>query len=200
MRIVGLTGGIGSGKSTVSALFEKLGVPVIDADLVARQVVEPGQPALAEIEAAFGPGVIDAAGRLDRAALRRIVFGDDEARQRLEAILHPRILAEMKRRAGALDAPYLIFAIPLLIEAGQQGEVDRVLVVDASDAIRRHRVMERDGLSEAEVAAVMAAQASREARLAAADDVIVNEGDAENLARAVADLHRRYLELAGAAA
>ncbi len=200
MRIVGLTGGIGSGKSTVSALFEKLGVPVIDADLVARQVVEPGQPALAEIEAAFGPGVIDATGRLDRAALRRIVFGDDEARQRLEAILHPRILAEMKRRAGALDAPYLIFAIPLLIEAGQQGEVDRVLVVDASDAIRRRRVMERDGLSEAEVAAVMAAQASREARLAAADDVIVNEGDAENLARAVADLHRRYLELAGAAA
>ncbi len=196
MLIVGLTGGIGSGKSTVSRLFEARGVQVIDADLVARQVVQPGQAALDQIRQRFGPQVISASGELDRQRLRQIVFADKEKRAELETLLHPLILAEMLRQGRQATSPYVIFAIPLLIETGQQEHVDRILVIDADEQIRRQRIKLRDNLSDAEIDAIMQAQLPRAERLASADDVIINNGTTDSLNDQVEALHQRYLALA----
>jgi len=197
--VVGLTGGVGSGKSTVAEIFRELGVPVIDADQLARELTLPGQPALREITEAFGTEVLDAQGRLDRAALRRIVFADEGARRRLEAILHPRIRERMEEAlAEVAEAPYAILVIPLLLETRQQDLVDRILVVDADPDLQVRRVMARDGVDEAQVRAIMAAQVDRETRLAAADDLILNEDDLDDLKGQVQALHQRYLKLAGA--
>jgi dephospho-CoA kinase len=196
MLIIGLTGGIGSGKSAVCAIFTELGVPVIDADDVSRQVVEPGRPALEQIRAAFDDTIITSDGQLDRAVLRAQVFADPAKRRQLEAILHPIIQQTMLDQAAALQAPYCIFAIPLLIEAGQTGMVDRILVVDAPDPLRRRRLNERDQMEDAQIDAIFAAQLDRETRLAHADDIIHNDGDLAHLRAQVIDLHGRYSEIA----
>ncbi len=194
--VVGLTGGVGSGKSEVARCFRELGVPVIDADEIARELTLPGQPALREILDTFGREVQDEQGRLDRAALRRLVFSDEVARRRLENILHPRIRERMEERlAQVADAPYAVLVIPLLLEARQQDLVDRILVVDADPEAQIRRVCARDGVDEAQVRAIMAAQVDRETRLAVADDLIVNDGDLEALYQQVDALHRRYQRL-----
>ena len=197
---IGLTGGIGSGKSTVAEIFASLGVPVIDADLVAREVVEPGTPALAEVAAAFGPGVLGPDGRLDRARLRTRIFADDTARTRLEAILHPRIRARMEAlaRAADADAEYCLLVIPLLVESGQRNLVDRVLVVDAPEPLQVERVCARDGVTPEAARAILRTQAARAERLAAADDVVRNTGAEARLRREVEALHHRYRRLAQA--
>ncbi len=196
MLVVTLTGGIGSGKSTVADLFAELGAPVIDADLVAREVVEPGSPALTEIEAAFGPEVLDSAGNLRRDALRERAFNDPTARRRLEAIMHPRIRDIMVRRLSGLNAPYAILVIPLLLETGQTGLGDRTLVVDVPESLQIERVKQRDHLEDARIRTILAAQCDRSTRLNAADDVIDNQGDPGRLRGQVERLHRRYLALA----
>jgi dephospho-CoA kinase len=196
MLVVGLTGGIGSGKTAVSDRFAALGAPVIDTDLLSRELVAPGKPALQEIARAFGESMIQDNGGLDRAALGRIVFTDPAARRRLEAILHPRIRAAVRDRLAALRAPYAIVVIPLLFETGQQDLVDRVLVVDAPEAMQRQRVQQRDGLNRERIDQILAAQADRTTRLAGADEVIVNAGDLEELGREVTRLDRLYRELA----
>jgi dephospho-CoA kinase len=195
---IGLTGGIGSGKSTVAGLFAELGVPVVDADRVAREVVEPGEPALTAVVRAFGPGVLDSRGQLDRAALRTRVFADDDARTRLEAILHPRIRERMETRAAALSTPYCVLCVPLLLEARDVPRVDRVLVVDVPEALQVARVAARDALDASAVRAMIAAQAPRATRLAAADEVILNDGPRAALVPRVRALHELYLGLARA--
>lgn len=196
MLRIGLTGGIGSGKSTVAALFAARGVPVIDADVIARELVEPGRPALAEIVAAFGTEMLDAQGRLDRGRLRARVFADAQQRLRLEGILHPRIHDEMAARAAAAHAPYVVLVIPLLFEAAQRDMVDRVLVVDVPVELQRERVLARDRLPPDQLDGILAAQLGREQRRAGADDVIDNSGDATALDTQVDALHHRYLALA----
>jgi dephospho-CoA kinase len=196
---IGLTGGIASGKSTVARLFAAKGVPVIDLDEVAREVVEPGRPALAAIAEEFGEDLLDAEGRLDRGALRRRVFEDPEARRRLEALLHPRILEEAVRLAGAAGGPYQLFVVPLLVESGLAGWVDRVLVVDCPVEAQLERLLARDGGDEAEARAMLAAQASRKQRLAVADDVILNDGGLDRLPAAVEVLDGTYRAIAAGA-
>jgi dephospho-CoA kinase len=191
---IGLTGGIGSGKSSVAREFERLGVAVIDADALAHRLTAPGGAAIGAIRAAFGPEAIDSSGALDRARMRGIVFADGAARKRLEAILHPMIRAETERLVREAASPYVILMIPLLVESGNPRErCDRVLVVDCPEEIQIERVMARSGLARPEVEAIMASQASRAARLAAADDVIDNTGAPSAIAPKVAALHRRYL-------
>lgn len=196
--IVAVTGGIASGKSAVTARFEQLGVPVIDADLIARDLVEPGEAALAEIVQRFGAGVLDAEGRLDRRQLRQRIFSDAGARRDLEAILHPRIRERMRERALAAAAPYVVLAIPLLTASSRYPFIDRVLVVDVPEALQIERLTRRDGVDEAGARAALGAQISRSERRALADDVIDNSGSLEALAAAVDALHARYLQLAGA--
>ena len=193
---VALTGGIASGKSTVADLFAALGVPVIDTDVIAREVVEPGQPALEEVAAAFGPGVLGPDGRLDRRRLRDIVFADPAARRRLEAILHPAIRARMEARSREAAGPYQLLVIPLLAEGGRRDHVDRVLLVDVPESAQVERLMRRDGSSREQARAALAAQASRAVRQAIADDVIENTGGVEDLRARVAELHGEYLRLA----
>ncbi|MGA9025058.1 MAG: dephospho-CoA kinase [Steroidobacteraceae bacterium] len=197
---IGLTGGIASGKSTVARRFAELGVPVIDADEIARAVVEPGQPGLAEVLRRFGAGVLAPNGGLDRRALRELIFSDSSKRRDLERILHPLIRAEMERQAQAARGPYLVMAIPLLVESGLRDRVDRVLVVDAGEAAQVARLMARDGGSEEQARSILAAQASRTARLQAADDVLDNRGSEADLRLAVDALHQRFLGLATVAA
>lgn len=197
---VGLTGGIASGKSTVSELFTALGVPIIDSDVIAREVVTPGSPGLAAIRRRFGDAVLAADGSLDRRGLRNLVFADPKARADLEAITHPLIRERMRALNESVRAPYLINAIPLLAEGGGRRDLDRVLVVDCPEALQISRVMARDQLDEPAARAILAAQASRDARLAMADDVLVNDGDLAALQGAVHALHKRYLGLAAAAA
>jgi dephospho-CoA kinase len=197
---IGLTGGIASGKSTVAQLFAGHGVPVIDLDLVARAVVAPGEPALDAIVAEFGPEMLDAAGQLDRASLRARVFQDPAERERLEALLHPRILAAAVREAETAGGPYQVIVAPLLVESGITGWVDRVLLVDCPAETQLQRLLARDGGDETLARAILATQASREQRLAAADDVIVNDGPAERLAEAVAALDAVYREMAAGGA
>lgn len=192
---VALTGGIASGKSAVAALFEALGIPVVDSDAIAREIVAPGSPALESIRRRFGEGVIQADGNLNRRALREQVFADPQARRDLEAITHPAIRARMQAWSKAAVGPYQIHMIPLLAESGGRRDFDRVLVVDCPEELQIRRVVQRDGVDEASARAVLAAQASRAERLALADDVIVNDGDREGLAEAVAALHRQYLQL-----
>ena len=194
MLKVGLTGGIGSGKSTVGARFAAYGVPVLDADLIARELVEPGQPALAAIAEHFGPAILNQ-GRLDRQRLRAVVFAEPEARRWLEALLHPMVYAEMQRQADKLAAPYCLLMVPLLLETGQRGLVDRLLVVDCPPEAQRLRVARRDGAAPAQIERRLAAQASRAERLAAADDIIDNSGTEAALGEAVERLHRHYLSL-----
>jgi len=193
--LIGLTGGIGTGKSTVCKLFAERGVAVIDADAIAKELVALDQPALQAIVQEFGKGIIDVKGRLRRDRLRSIVFSDPERRKRLEKLLHPLILEEMLSRANRAGGPYCILCIPLLVETDQSSAVDRVLVVDAPQALQIQRVMERDHLTIDEIKAIMHAQASREDRLEAADDVIMNASDMTKLAEQVNALHQKYLAL-----
>lgn len=196
MLIIGLTGGIGSGKSTVAHHFESLGVPVIDADAIGHQLVEPGQPALAAITEHFGADMLDNNGQLNRARLRERVFTHPEQRRKLEAILHPRIRAEIQRQITTLAPPcgYCLISVPLLIESGWQDLVQRVLVVDASPEIQLSRTTTRDGITRQQAEAIIASQIGHEARLQAADDVICNNDDLPALHRQVEDLHRRYCQ------
>jgi dephospho-CoA kinase len=203
---IGLTGGIASGKSTVADLFAELGVAIIDTDVIAREVVAPGQPALDEISAAFGDHLVDDHGDLDRAALREIIFDDFQARHRLEAILHPRIGEETRRQSRSAETSdrlsdqtkcgYQIIVIPLLVTSALREFVDRVLVVDCDENTQIRRLTARDGGSEEQARRILAAQASRTERLAIADDVIDNDGDVAELRRQVATLHEIYRSLA----
>jgi len=194
--IVGLTGGIGSGKSTVADLFQQLGIPVIDADVIAHTLVEPGQPALVEIIEAFGANTVDASGVLDRARLRKLVFSDPEQKHRLEAILHPKIRREIITLTTNIRTPYCIVVIPLLLETDQRDLVDRILVVDTGVDKQIARVTMRNGLPRHEIMAIITAQASRERRLAAADEVIDNNGSLNELNSQVRAQHEKYLEIA----
>ena len=199
--IIGLTGGVASGKSEVTRRFEALGVAVADADLAARAVVEPGQPALAAIAARFGAGILLPDGRLDRRQLRELVFADMQARRDLEAITHPAIRALLRTQCLAAPGPYAIAAIPLLAEAGGRAGypwLDRIVVVDAPMELQRSRLMQRDGVDEALAMRMIAAQATREARLAIADEVVVNDGHPDHLDARVAELDARYRALAAA--
>ncbi len=192
--LIGLTGGIGSGKTTVANRFGDLGVPLVDTDLIAHQLTGPAGAAMPAIEAEFGRSVIAADGRLDRDAMRNLAFGDPGARKRLEAILHPMIRAETDRQvAAAAGAPYAIVVIPLLVESKGPSRFDRILVVDCPVETQIERVMKRNGLPRAQVEAILAVQATREQRLAAASDVIDNGGDASAIQPQVEALHRRYL-------
>jgi dephospho-CoA kinase len=197
---VGLTGGIASGKTTVANLFAERGVPLIDTDVIAREVVEPGQPALAAVVAEFGPDILETNGRLDRRRLRERVFTDAAARRRLEAILHPAIRTEMERQSAAAPGPYQMLVIPLLTESGRRDHLDRVLVVDAPERLQIERLIERDQVTREQALAALGSQAKRDARLAFADDVIVNDGDPATLTARVEALHHKYLGLAARAA
>ncbi len=195
--VIGLTGGIGSGKSYAAELFRARGAAIVDTDVIARDLAAPGGAAMAAIRAAFGDGVIDAQGALDRAAMRELAFADPAQRKRLEAILHPLIRAESAAQVAAADAPYTLLAVPLLVESGTyRDRVDRVLVVDCSEQTQVDRVVARSGLTPQAVRAIMAAQATRAERLAVADDVIDNDGDVDALRRQVAALDAAYRRLA----
>ena len=196
MLRIGLTGGIGSGKTTVADMFANHGVPAIDADEIARALVAPYQPAYDEIIEAFGRDIVDGDGNIDRDKLRRLVFDDTQRRRELETILHPRVRTEIHHQSVELDAPYCIIVIPLLIEADQLDLVERVLVVDLDEEKQVQRVGARIGLSEAEVGKIIAAQIERSERLRHADDVIENNAGMASLEAQVEKLHRRYLALA----
>jgi dephospho-CoA kinase len=193
---IGLTGGIASGKSTVAQRFIELGVPVIDADEAARAVVAPGTPGLAKVIERFGNGISDESGHLNRPALRDLIFSNPDLRRELEAILHPLIRADMEKSAESAVGPYVVMAIPLLVEGGALDRVDRILVVDAEESTQLRRVMARDGSTLEQARAILASQASRSARLAAADDVLLNCGTVTDLRQGVDRLHERYLRLA----
>ena len=198
--VVGLTGGIGSGKSAAAAEFGHLGAAVVDTDAIAHELTEAGGGAIPEIRRVFGPAAIEASGAMDRGKMRARVFADPLAKKALEALLHPLIREESQRRIAAARAPYVIHVVPLLVESPDyRRRVDRVLVIDAPEALQVERVRSRSGLSEAEVRAIVAAQATRAQRLAAADDVIENRGTIEALREQVAALHRKYLEYSQAA-
>lgn len=196
MLRIGLTGGIGSGKSTVAALFAARGIPVIDADAIAHQLTGPGTATTARILQTFGPDIGNADGGLDRQRLAQRIFTDRKEREHLEAILHPLIRAEMLHQQEALDAPYCLLVIPLLYEAGQTDMVDRVLVVDVNEDTQVARVAARDKRSEAEIRAILLAQADQAQRLRMADDRITNNGGLDELQSQVEALHRQYLALA----
>ena len=193
---VGLTGGIASGKSTAAKFFGALGVPILDSDQIARDVVEPGQPPLERLVERFGPAILTPDGHLDRPALRDIVFSDPRARADLEALTHPAIGAAMEAQSAAAGGPYQILVIPLLVEKNLAAHVDRVLVVDCDEALQVRRLRDRDGSTPAQVQAILRAQAPRATRLKAADDVIHNDADMSAVRDQVATLHARYLELA----
>ncbi len=190
---VALTGGIASGKTTVANLFAALGVTIVDTDLLAREVVEPGTALLAEIAAHFGAGILSSDGSLDRRALRERVFADAGERRWLEERTHPAIRALTDERCDVAAGPYCIVAIPLLVETQGQGRFNRVLVVDCEPEVQVSRLMARDGITRDAAAKMLAAQVSREERLAAADDVIRNEGDIAGLRDQVERLHREYV-------
>ncbi|MFQ5982144.1 MAG: dephospho-CoA kinase [Woeseiaceae bacterium] len=190
---IGLTGGIASGKSTVADHFAELGVPVIDTDVIAREVVQPGKPALEEIRSAFGIDVFDSDGRLNRRSMRELVFSDATRRAQLESILHPRIREETVAQSRAAGGPYQIIVVPLLVESPMREFVDRVLVVDCDENTQLKRLLERDADDEDQARRMIAAQASRDERLAIADDVISNNGDLDDTRSQVDALHKKYL-------
>jgi len=196
MLTIGLTGGIGSGKSTVAELFKALGVPVYDTDVIARQLVEPGEPALHEIINEFGDSIVDKTGNLDRQKLKQQVFENDDDRKKLESILHPRIRESLLTKINGCDAPYCIAVIPLLVEHQWQQVVDRVLVIDVSEDTQINRTLQRDKISEPLIKAIISSQVSRHTRLAAADDVVDNNQGLKNLNDQVKQLHEKYLVLA----
>lgn len=197
MFTVALTGGVASGKSTVERLFASRGIEIVDADHVAREVVAAGTAGLADIVEIFGTDVLSADGSLDRRAMRERVFADERARRQLEAIIHPRVREVLRQRASEVHSAYGMLVIPLLVESGDYAWVNRVLVVDVPREVQRERLLKRDGISRELAEAMLNAQASREQRLAVADDVIDNSADLESLDAAVERLHRRYLQLAG---
>jgi dephospho-CoA kinase len=197
--VVGLTGGIGSGKSAAADAFAKLGATVVDTDAIAHALTAPGGAAIAEIRRQFGDAFVDAAGAMERGKMRALVFSDPAQKQRLEALLHPLIRAESARQARAATGPYTVLVVPLLIEsAGYRERVGRVLVVDCPEALQITRVRQRSGLPEEETRRIIAAQVQREKRLAAADDVIDNSGNLAALQQQVGRLHKTYLQLASA--
>ena len=198
MMRVALTGGIASGKSTVAALFAALGVPVIDMDELAREVVAPDSALLQQVIERFGPAVRNSNGSLNRTVLRELVFRDALARGDLEAMLHPAILARAAQLSDERGGPYQIIVVPLLAESGAARQYDRVLLVDCDETLQRSRLAQRDGSSAVQVDAALAAQASRSARQTLADDVIVNDGDPAALQPKVRELHRQYLQRAAA--
>ncbi|HUS25630.1 MAG TPA: dephospho-CoA kinase [Candidatus Binatia bacterium] len=193
---IGLTGGVASGKTATATAFAALGVPVLDADQVAREVVAPGEPALQAIVEAFGPEALQADGTLDRRRMRERVFADDAARGRLERITHPAIRARLVRWRDAQAGPYCLLAVPILIESGMAALVDRILLIDVPEDVQVRRLTARDGIDEALAHRMLAAQAPRERRLARAHDVIRNEGDLAALEAAVHRLHQFYVQAA----
>jgi dephospho-CoA kinase len=194
--LIALTGGIASGKSAVAEEFARLGVPVLDTDQIARDVVAPGMPALGQLVAEFGPEILDADGRLNRAHMRERVFSNPEQRRKLEAITHPAIRAELAQRSAAAGGDYQIHVIPLLVETGRGDAYDRVLVVDCPEEAQIERLLARDRATREQAAEILAAQASREERLNVAHDVIENTGTLADLQRFVQTLHRNYALLA----
>lgn len=199
--VVGLTGGIGSGKSAAAEEFARLGAAVVDTDAIAHELTQPGGAAIAELRRLFGAGFIDGTGAMDRARMRAHVFADPAAKTRLEGLLHPMIRAESERRIAAERSPYVVHVVPLLLESPDyRRRVQRVLVVDCPEALQVERVRRRSALAEDEVRRIIAAQTPRDARLAAADDVIDNSGSLEALHKQVRAHHARYLELARATA
>ena len=193
---IALTGGIASGKSLVAEMFAELGAPIIDTDIIAREIVEPGEPALDEIRERFGEEIIDSAGNLDRRALRKRIFSDPEARNDLENILHPRIGAETLRQAGLAGGPYQLIVVPLLVGSKLLELVDRVLVVDCDEETQVRRLLARDSETVAQARRMLAAQSSREDRLDIADDVISNGGSLRDTRDQVLRLHEAYVRLA----
>ncbi|MGE6124490.1 dephospho-CoA kinase [Aeromonas rivipollensis] len=197
MYVVAITGGIGSGKTTVANQFAALGIEVVDADLIAREVVEPGTPALAAIASHFGPGILDEQGRLDRRALRERIFSDPAAKSWLNALLHPIIRSEMLRQCAAANSPYCLLVVPLLVENRLTGLADRVLVIDVDEATQIERTCRRDGVNREQAQAILASQASRSERLAMADDVLDNQsGTTETIRERILALHETYLAFA----
>jgi dephospho-CoA kinase len=196
---VGLTGGVASGKSTVTKMFRAFGVPIIDTDELARDVVEPGQPPLERLVERFGTQILTPDGHLDRPLLRTIVFSDPMARADLEALTHPAIGAAAEARSAASGGPYQIFVIPLLVEKNLKSHMDRVLLIDCDEELQLRRLHDRDRATPDEARAILNAQASRKARREVADDVITNDGAMSRLQPQVAALHARYLGLAGVA-
>jgi dephospho-CoA kinase len=197
MLTIGLTGGIGSGKSEVARMFDQLGVPVIDADVIAHQLVQPGSEALSEITAIFGEAILTSEGKLDRARLAAIVFNKPDMKQQLESVIHPRVREHIKAFKDAhKNEPYIIVVIPLLLESGQRDLVDRVLVVNAEEKVRIQRVHARDGRSEEQIRSIIGNQAHDAERRAAADDNIENSGSIDDLLLCVRKLHQQYISLA----
>lgn len=195
--VVGLTGGIGSGKSAAADRFAAHGIAVVDADAIAHELTAADGAAMPALRAAFGRDVAATGGALDRPRMRRLAFADPAVRRRLEGILHPLIRELAAERCRAADSPYVILAVPLLVESGSYRErCDRIVVVDCPEVLQIARVMARNGLGEAEVRAILATQAARGQRLAAADDVLANDGDLATLEARIGDLHQRYLLLA----
>lgn len=196
MLVIGLTGGIGSGKTMATDHFARLGITIVDADLASRVIVEPGKPALQEIASHFGKDVLQADGSLNRARLREIVFADPAARKALEHITHPRIGEEIARQLAASISPYTILVSPLLFESNQHRFARRTVLIDVPEALQRTRAASRDGVSAEQIDAIMAVQMSREKRRELADDVIINDGQPEHLYAAIEALHAQYLEMA----
>ncbi len=196
MLSIGLTGGIGSGKSTVAELFAKKGLPIIDADVIARNLVTPGSQALSKIVATFGPGIIAQNGELDRGKLRSIIFADDVLREKLNAILHPRVQREIREQIKHLNTPYCIVMIPLLVENSLYRLVDRVLVIDTSERIQLRRTAERDNVPVQDVQAIINIQANRKTRRDRADDIIENISSIDALQQQVNVLHQKFLDIA----
>ena len=197
MYVVAITGGIGSGKTTAANQFAALGIDVIDADVIAREVVEPGTPALTAIADHFGADMLGEDGTLDRRALRERIFNHPEEKLWLNALLHPQIRSEMLRQCAAASSPYCLLVVPLLVENGLTGLADRVLVIDVDEETQIERTCRRDGVSRAQAEAILAAQASRAERLAAADDVLDNQnGSSETISARILALHRTYLVFA----
>ena len=196
MLSIGLTGGIGSGKSQVAQYFSELGVPVIDADVIAHELVEPGSDALAEITTVFGDDILDGKGALDRKKLAGIVFNDPQSKQKLESILHPRVREKIEAyKASYKDHPYILIVIPLLLESEQPFEVDRILVVEAPEHIRIQRVQQRDGRSTEQIRNIINSQVDDNRRRCAADDVIVNDNSLEKLKQSVEQLNAKYTSM-----
>jgi dephospho-CoA kinase len=198
MLKVGLTGGIGSGKSTVSNLFAQLGVPIVDADVIARQLVEPGQASLRQLCSAFGGEILNQDGSLNRPKLRQLAFSNQIHKQQLDDIMHPLIFKQIELQVSQLSSAYGILVIPLLLESAKKYAVDRVLVVDCPERFQLQRVLERDKVSQEQALAIIATQTDRQHRLAAADDIIHNDGSVARLAEQVKNLHNSYLLLATA--
>jgi dephospho-CoA kinase len=198
IRVIGLTGGIGSGKSAATDYLQSRGITIVDADLAARVIVEPGKPALADIISTFGKSILQEDGTLNRAALRQIVFADAAQRQRLEAITHPYIAQEILHQLSVSRSPYTILVSPLLFESGQHRFAQRILLVDAPESAQRQRASIRDKVSEQQIEAIMAAQMSREERRQLADDIVMNDGNLAQLHSALETFHQAYLTLARA--